>query len=84
MAAKTLTIDGTQVSADESATILDAATDAHIFRKSLPLRAKLHEIIRAVGDRLREAEAQAVVRHAEVRTPVTEDDPDEGKPDKKK
>ena len=30
MAAKTLTIDGKQVSADESATILDAATDAGI------------------------------------------------------
>src|ERR1035437_7438682 len=30
MAAKTLTIDGKQVSADESATILEAATDAGI------------------------------------------------------
>src|SRR5215467_12526790 len=30
MAAKTLTIDGKQVSADESATILEAATDAAI------------------------------------------------------
>src|ERR1039458_7336813 len=30
MAAKTLTIDGKQVSADESATILDAATEAGI------------------------------------------------------
>ena len=30
MAAKTLTIDGKQVSADESATVLEAATDAGI------------------------------------------------------
>ncbi len=35
MAAKTLTIDGKQVSADESATILDAAIDAGISIPSL-------------------------------------------------
>ena len=53
MAAKTLTIDGKQVSADESATILDAAIDAGISIPTLWRKLRKHHLhaARAINEK---------------------------------